>query len=54
MNPKNKTLIVLQHPETKQAVECKNRPGATWDPYAEVEACAKAYEKAGFVRIGDY
>jgi hypothetical protein len=47
MNPNNKTLIVLQHPQTQQTVQCSSRAGATWNPYAEVESCAQAYEKAG-------
>ena len=54
MNPSNKTLIVLQHPETKDTEECRADAWTTWNVYAEVEACAKAYEKAGFIRLGDY
>lgn len=54
MNPNNKTLIVLQNPETKQTVQCSSRTGATWNPYAEVEACAQAYEKTGYKRVGGY
>lgn len=53
-NPNNKTLIVLQNPETKQTVQCNSRTGATWNPYAEVEACAKSYEQVGFKRVGGY
>jgi hypothetical protein len=54
LNPNNQTLIVLQNPATKQTVQCSSRAGATWIPYAEVESCAKSYEKAGFVRMGGY
>lgn len=53
-NPSNKTLIVLQNPETKETKECRADAWTTWNVYAEVEACAKAYEKAGFIRLGDY
>lgn len=48
------TLVVLQHPETKETRECRADAWTTWNVYAEVEACAKAYEKAGFERIGSY
>jgi hypothetical protein len=54
MNPSNKTLIVLQHPGTKETRECRADAWTTWNVYAEVEACAKAYEKAGFNRLGSY
>lgn len=54
VNPKNKTLIVVQNPETKEIIQCKGDPWASWDVYAQTEACAKAYEKAGWVRLGDY
>jgi ABC-type uncharacterized transport system auxiliary subunit len=50
----NKTLIVLQHPTTKETKECRGDAWTTWNVYAEVEACAKAYEKAGFKRLGSY
>ena len=54
MNPSNNTLVVLQHPETKETKECRADAWTTWNVYAEVEACAKAYEKAGFKRLGAY
>ena len=54
LNPNNKSLIVLQNPKTQEVKECKGDPWASWDAYAATEACAKAYEKAGFVRLGDY
>ena len=49
-----KTLIILQHPETKDTKECKGDPWANWNVYAATEECAKAYESAGYVRIGGY
>jgi hypothetical protein len=54
MNPSNNTLVVLQHPDTKETKECRADAWTTWNVYAEVEACAKAYEKAGFKRLGAY
>ena len=53
-DPKNKTMVVLQHPTTKETKECKGDPWANWNPYAATEACAAAYEKAGYVRMGAY
>jgi hypothetical protein len=53
-NSNNNTLVVLQHPETKLTKECRGDAWTTWNVYAEVEACAKAYERAGFVRLGHY
>jgi len=50
-NPSSSTVVVLQHPDTKETKECK--AGAWWTtltPAADVEACAKAYEKSGFKR----
>jgi hypothetical protein len=54
-NPNNRTLIVLQNPATKEMKDCTGGdPWGTWDIYAATEACAKAYEKAGYVRMGAY
>lgn len=55
LDPNNKTLIVLQNPTTKEMKDCTGGdPWATWNVYAATEACAKAYEKAGWVRMGSY
>ena len=54
MDPTKHTLVVLQHPESKEIKECRADDLTTWNVYAEVEACAKAYEKAGFQRLGEY
>lgn len=51
---KNNTMVVLQHPTTKETKECKGDAWANWNPYAATEACAAAYEKAGYVRMGAY
>jgi len=53
-NPDNKTMIVLHNKDTKETKECRGDAWTTWNVYAQVEACAKAYEKAGFVRLGSY
>lgn len=53
-DPNNHTLIVLEHPETKQTVQCKGDAWASWNVYAETEKCAEAYEKAGYKRLGSY
>lgn len=50
----SRTLIVLQNPKTKETKECKADAWSTWDVYAATEACAKAYEKIGFKRVGGY
>jgi len=55
LDPNNHTLIVLQNPVTKEMKDCTaGDPWATWNGYAHAESCAKAYEKAGFVRMGSY
>ena len=48
------TMIVLQHPETKEMVQCEADPWASWNVYAATESCAKGYERAGYVRMSDY
>ncbi len=53
-SPDSHTLVVLQHPTTKDIRECRADAWTTWNVYAEVEACAKAYEKAGYKRLGQY
>jgi outer membrane lipoprotein SlyB len=53
-NPNNHTAVLLQNPKTKETKECKLGTWTSLDPYAGVEACAKAYEKAGFVRVSEY
>ena len=53
-DPTNNTLVVLQHPETKDTKQCTADAWTTWNVYAATEACAKAYEKAGYVRLGAY
>lgn len=54
LNPENHTMVVLQNTETKEIKECRSDGWTTWNMYAEVEACSKAYEKAGFKILGQY
>ena len=54
LNPSNKTMIVLQNPQTKEMAQCKGDAWSTWDVYAATESCAKGYEKAGYVRLSEY
>ncbi|MEZ5759097.1 MAG: hypothetical protein R3D86_12825 [Emcibacteraceae bacterium] len=46
-----KSIIVLQHPETKQTAECKGDPWNDLDPWSAAEKCAKDYETAGYKRL---
>lgn len=45
-------IAVLQHPDTKQTVQCKVDP--TGSGYrVQVENCIRAYEKAGYNLVSD-
>ena len=44
------TQIILHNPETKQVVKCQGDPQLHSNPADAAEACAKGYEKAGYVR----
>jgi hypothetical protein len=48
------THVVLQHPETKDIVQCKGDALANWNPAGATKACAEGYEKAGYVRLSGY
>ena len=45
------TLIVLHNPETKQMAQCQGDPKLHSDPQEAAEACARGYEKGGYVRV---
>lgn len=47
-------MIVLQHPDTKEIVQCKGDAWAYWNPAGAAKECAKGYEKAGYVRLSQY
>lgn len=44
------SLIVLHNPATGQMAQCQDDAGYYGTPH-RVEQCAKAYEKAGWVRL---
>ncbi len=46
-------VVVLQHLQTKQTVECRVDPWGSLDRSAQIDACIAAYKKAGYVIIGD-
>jgi len=48
------TMVMLQHPDTKDIRECKGDAWANWDPYTATEECAQALERAGYKRLGQY
>ncbi len=46
-------IAVLQHPETKQTVECRVNPLASFNNKAQVDNCIDAYTKAGYLLVAD-
>ena len=47
-------VVVLQHPETKQTVQCRVEPvGDTSFNRRQIESCVKAHEQAGYKVVGD-
>lgn len=46
-------VVVLQHPETKQTVECRVDPWGHINRTLQVEDCVAAYKKAGYAVVGD-
>lgn len=46
-------FAVLQHPETKQTVECKVNPWGDFDRTKQVENCIAGYKKAGYKLVAD-
>ena len=46
-------VVVLQHLETKQTVECRVEPWGSLDRIAQIAACIAAYQKAGYAIVGD-
>jgi hypothetical protein len=45
------SLIVMHNPKTGEVAQCEADPWATFRPRAATEACAQAYEKAGWDRM---
>lgn len=48
-----KRIIVLQHPDTLDTKQCSADPWATFDQKGATEQCAKDFEEAGYIRMGD-
>jgi hypothetical protein len=46
-------VVVLQHPDTKQTVQCKVNPWGPFDRTGQIESCVRAYEEAGYRTVGD-
>lgn len=46
-------VVVMQHPETKQVVECRIDPWGHINRYKQIDDCKSAYEQAGFRVVGD-
>jgi hypothetical protein len=46
-------VVVLQHPQTKQTVQCKVDPWGDMSFNRQVESCVKAHEQAGYTVVGD-
>jgi len=46
-------VVVRQHPQTKQTVECKVDPWGSTNRTAQIEDCVKAYRQAGYMVVGD-
>jgi hypothetical protein len=45
------SLVVMQNPKTNEIVQCNSNAVGPLHRQAENEDCAKAYEKAGWVRL---
>jgi hypothetical protein len=46
-------VVVLQHPQTKQTVECRVNPMGPPNNTKQIEDCVTAYKKAGYAVVGD-
>ena len=46
-------VVVLQHPQTKQTVDCKVDPWGSMNRNQQIESCVDAYKKAGYSVVGD-
>ena len=46
-------VVVLQHPQTKQTVECRVDPWGSMNRTGQIDACVSAYKKSGYEVIGD-
>ncbi len=46
-------VVVLQHPETKQTVECRVDPWGHVVRSKQIDDCVTAYSQAGYSPVGD-
>ena len=46
-------VVVLQHHQTKQTVECRVDPWGSFNRTAQIDACVSAYKKSGYEVVGD-
>ena len=46
-------VVVLQHPQTKQTVECRVDPLGDVRRTTQIKNCVNAYEQAGYTVVGD-
>jgi len=46
-------VVVMQHPETKQTVYCNANGAVSVGHGRQIDACMKAHEKAGYVKVSD-
>jgi hypothetical protein len=46
-------IVLMQHPETKQTVECKVDPWGHINRKLQIDSCVEAYELAGYKKISD-
>lgn len=44
-------IIVLKDPATGNVAQCSADAWSNWNPRGATQACAKAYEAAGYVRM---
>jgi hypothetical protein len=46
-------VVVLQHPQTKQTVECRVDPWGSMNRTGQIDACVSAYKRSGYEVVGD-
>jgi len=46
-------VVVLQHPQTKQTVECRVDPWGSVNRTDQIDSCVSAYKKSGYAVVGD-
>jgi len=46
-------VVILQHPATRQTVECRVDPLGDMRRRTQIKNCVNAYEQAGYSVVGD-